>query len=168
MVLLHTKEKRTGKFYLIITLFILFTSMHTVAQADRKIPKNVLDTFHIQYPDVILKNYTNKKGQYLISFISNHNKRTAYYNSQGTWLMTITKFTHIRQLPLNIQTSIKKYSYSYWYFERIEQYNEPTQIVYRLKVNNSNLLDGDHASFLKKYVLDFTENGALVAQKEIQ
>lgn len=100
--------KLTSKFNIFLILIISLAALPEAGQKDSsKIPDKIMASFRSQYPDIPIKNYKTRQGQYLISFICNHKKSIAFYTDQGTWLKTVTKFAHVRDLPGIIQDSLK-------------------------------------------------------------
>lgn len=66
------------------------------------------------------------------------------------------------QLPAPVRSGFDKTKYRSWCVEKITRYNANDKTVYRLQVNNGNLLDGDHHdSFLETEYLDIADDGII-------
>lgn len=48
------------------------------------------------------------------------------------------------QLPLQVRNAFYKSEYAGWYIEKIEKCNQKDKVMYKIYVNNGNILDGDH------------------------
>jgi len=74
-----------------------------------------------------------------------------------------TKIKWTWQLPASVKSGFNKTQYTTWFVEKIIRYDANGKTVYRLFVNNGNLLDGDHHdSFLKTYSLNITADGTVL------
>lgn len=66
------------------------------------------------------------------------------------------------QLPAAVRATFNKSRHANWFVEKMVYYNSGGEKVYRLLLNNSNLLDGDHKDcFLQSASLDIIENGTI-------
>ena len=76
----------------------------------------------------------------------------AYTQVKWTW-----------QLPVAVRVAFNKSHHANWFIEKMVYYNSGGEKVYRLFLNNSNLLDGDHKDcFLQAVSVDIIENGTIV------
>ncbi len=108
-------------------LFILLTvlsSMFTTATfaADGKVSPEVLESFNSTFANAKEVDWTVSDKFYKAHFALDGQYVTAFYNIDGE-MMAITRNISSRQLPLTLQTSLKKDYNNYWITDLFEVAN---------------------------------------------
>jgi hypothetical protein len=170
---------------LIVLITIALVSETMIAQADSVAPASavkaattsdhsavvppsaVTTAFAIRFPDTRVKQWMERKEGYIAAFRLDHKKSFAYYAADGTWKATETPVNWTWHLPAAVHKGWLNSDYAAWYVEKITKIVTPEETLYTLLVNNSPLLDAEHAyNFDEKYVLFFSEKGELIRKDE--
>jgi hypothetical protein len=141
------------------------TSDHAVIYNNRAVtpPKAVSDAFITRFPDARIKKWMERKEGFIAVFRLNRQKDFAYYSADGTWKATETPLKWTWHLPDVVRHSLRHGDFAAWYVMEIKKLVTPEQTLYVLRVNNSPLLDSDHAQIdSEEYNIFFTEDGRLV------
>ena len=115
-------------------LFILLTvlsSMFTTATfaADGKVSPEVLESFNSTFANAKEVDWTVSDKFYKAQFALDGQYVTAFYNIDGE-MMAITRNISSRQLPLTLQTSLKKDYNNYWITDLFEAVTNGTGTYY--------------------------------------
>ena len=103
---------------MIMTLAIAIGSLTAFAGEENVSPK-VLDAFKNEYVSVNQVEWSNGDNYYRASFVYNNKHVFAYYNQEGE-LLGLTRYISSMDLPLNLQTSLKKNYADYWISDLFE------------------------------------------------
>lgn len=119
-------------------------------------------SFETLYPAVHARKLYIKDSVCTVFFTQNKNKMAASFDIDGEWMRTESVIPKIKQLPPDVKRGFFNSQFAAWYVEMMQKEETATDTVYRITVNNGNLLDGDHfAPFFVKYRLDFSTSGEL-------
>lgn len=128
---------------IILTLAIAISSIAAFA-SEVNVNAAVLKSFTREFADAENVNWTAGKSSYKASFVLNNQHVTAYYNFDGE-LMGLTRNISSLDLPLGLQTNLKKNYNQYWISDLFEVSNqEGTNYYITLeKANETLVLEAD-------------------------
>jgi len=86
---------------------------------EEAVNKQALDAFKKEFVGATDAAWTTGDNFYKVTFELNDQKLFAYYNTQGDFL-AVTRFISSLQLPLNLQTSLKRSYNNYWISDLFE------------------------------------------------
>ncbi len=86
---------------------------------EEAVSKQALNTFKTEFTGATDAAWTVGNDYYKVAFTLNDQKLFAYYNMQGEF-MAATRYISSFQLPLNLQSSLKKSSCNYWISDLFE------------------------------------------------
>jgi hypothetical protein len=121
--------------------------------AVEKVPEKVLNSFSAKFPDAKVRNWKIEDNDYVAGFIFDHNKSSAFYSADDSWLKTETKVRWMKNLPDAVKKSFYQSEYATWAIDEIGHIQTPDQHVYTILVNDGNLLDSDHYDVFKQNVM---------------
>jgi pyruvate/2-oxoacid:ferredoxin oxidoreductase beta subunit len=105
---------------MMLALAMMFTiTMSYAFTGEDAISKQVLATFKQNYAAATDVVWTAGNEYYKVAFTMNEQRLFAYYNTQGEF-MAITRNISSVQLPLNLQSSLKKSYSNYWISDLFE------------------------------------------------
>lgn len=132
---------------MMMTLAAILTLSLGVFAADENVNSQVLDAFKKDFANATEVNWTSGADYYKASFHMNGRKIYAYYSTEGD-LMGLTRYISSADLPLMLQTNLKKEYGDYWITDLFEVAKEEGTSYY------VTVEDADH-----KVVLKSTEGG---------
>lgn len=126
---------------IILTLAIAITTIAAFA-SEENVNAVVLKSFTKEFAGAENVNWTTGKSSYKASFVLNSQHVTAYYNFEGQ-LMGLTRNISSLDLPLGLQTNLKKNYDQYWISDLFEVSNEEGTNYYITleKANETLVLD---------------------------
>ena len=89
---------------------------------EEAINKQALNAFRTEFSGATDAAWTVGSNYYKVAFTLNDQKLFAFYNSEGDFL-GVTRYISSLQLPLNLQSSLKKESGKYWISDLFELSN---------------------------------------------
>lgn len=107
---------------IILTLAIAIMSIAAFA-TEKNVNASVLKSFNKEFAGAENVNWTTGKSSYKASFVLNRQHVTAYYNFEGQ-LMGLTRNISSLDLPMSLQTNLKKNFDEYWISDLFEVSNE--------------------------------------------
>lgn len=149
---------------LILLIAIALFSQSMIAQASTVTPPPAVTTaFAARFPNVQVREWKEQEGTYYANFRLNGKKTFAYYTADGSWKGTETPLKWSWHLPAKVRNAWKNSDFAAWYLMDIKKIETPDGPLYALHVNNSPLLDSDHAQIdHDEYEIFFNEKGELV------
>lgn len=153
----------------IILIGLGFTMNADAANGNVNIPDQVTAAFNAKYPQAELKDWKMAKAGYKADFKLNHQKYTAVYASDGTWLTSETELNRIGNLPQAVKTALKKGKYASYYVDEIKEVLTAGETKYVLKVDNhggSTMATEGYGAW-EDYRITFDGNGTLTDVKEL-
>ena len=113
-----------------LTLAIAITMTITSAFAgEESVTPQILNAFKSEFVTAREVEWTISENYYRADFTLNDQKVFAYYNTDGQFL-GLTRFISTTQLPITLQTSLKKNYDSYWITDLFEVANEEGTAYY--------------------------------------
>jgi hypothetical protein len=108
----------------IITTLALALSLSTIYAftGEEAVNRQALHAFKSEFIGATDANWTMGNNYYKVSFTMNDQKLFAYYSIQGEF-MAVTRNISSFQLPLNLQSSLKKSYSNYWISDLFELAN---------------------------------------------
>jgi Putative beta-lactamase-inhibitor-like, PepSY-like len=126
-------------------------------------PQAVATAFAARFPDVQVQKWSEKQQTYYATFRWKGKKTSAYYAPDGSWKATEVLMHWSRNLPETVKQAWRHSDFAAWYLMDISKIETPDGLLYALHVNNSPLLDSDHAQIdHDEYEIFFNEKGELV------
>ncbi|HEY0750662.1 MAG TPA: hypothetical protein VGD26_05885 [Chitinophagaceae bacterium] len=109
-------------------LFILLTVLSSILStasfaADGKVSREVLESFNNTFANAKEVDWTISETFYKAQFALDGQYISAFYDCEGK-LMAITRNISSRQLPLTLQTSLRKEFNNYWITDLFEVAND--------------------------------------------
>jgi hypothetical protein len=106
---------------IILALAMIFTLQITTAFAgnDNNVSQEVLNAFKSEFTAAKEVQWTNGSNFYRADFVFNGQHVFAYYGLEGN-MMGVTRFVELVQLPIQLQTSLKKNYTSFWMSDLFE------------------------------------------------
>ncbi|TMI79613.1 MAG: hypothetical protein E6H10_15040 [Bacteroidetes bacterium] len=96
---------------------------------EEAIDKQALNAFKSEFAGATDAAWTVGTNYYKVAFSLNDQKLFAFYNSTGEFL-AVTRYISSLQLPLNLQTSLKKACTNYWISDLFELANSDGTTYY--------------------------------------
>ncbi len=141
------------RFFLIVLLMGSVFSLYSCDDDDNYTPDDVVvNAFKARYPEASRVEWETKSGFKVADFRINSKEAEAWFETDGTWVMTETDVT-FNELPSPVQTAFNESIYSKWRIDdidKLERSNAAT--IYIIEVEQ-----GD-----QEYDLHFTEDGILL------
>jgi hypothetical protein len=158
----------------IIFIAIAFFSETMIAQAHPAAahaavepPQAVTTAFAARFPNVQVRKWAEKQQTYFATFRWKGKKTSAYYAPDGSWKATEVLMHWSWNLPETVRQAWRHSDFSAWYLMDISKIETPDGMLYALHVNNSPLLDSDHAQIdHDEYEIFFNEKGELVRKDQ--
>lgn len=113
---------------MIMTLAIAIGSLTAFAGEDN-VSQKVLDAFSNEFNSAAKVEWTTGDNYYRASFVYNNKQVFAYYNQDGD-LLGLTRYISSMDLPLNLQTGLKKNYSEYWISDLFEVAKNGTTAYY--------------------------------------
>ena len=98
---------------------VLTLSTSFAFTGEEAVNKQALASFKTEFAGATDAAWTVGNSYYQVAFTMNDQKLFAYYNTQGEFL-AVTRYISSFQLPLNLQTSLKKSYSNYWISDLFE------------------------------------------------
>ena len=98
---------------------VLTLSTSFAFTGEEAVNKQALASFKTEFAGATDAAWTVGNNYYQVAFTMNDQKLFAYYNTQGEFL-AVTRYISSFQLPLNLQTSLKKSYNNYWISDLFE------------------------------------------------
>ena len=98
---------------------VLTLSTSFAFTGEEAVNKQALASFKTEFAGATDAAWTVGNNYYQVAFTMNDQKLFAYYNTQGEFL-AVTRYISSFQLPLNLQTSLKKSYSNYWISDLFE------------------------------------------------
>ena len=98
---------------------VLTLSTSFAFTGEEAVNKKALNGFKSEFAGATDAAWTTGSNFYKVAFTLNDQKLFAYYNAEGEF-MAVTRFISSFQLPLNLQTSLKKSYSNYWISDLFE------------------------------------------------
>jgi hypothetical protein len=86
---------------------------------EEAINKQALSAFKTEFAGAIDAAWSVGSGYYRVSFTLNDQKLFAFYSTEGEF-MAVSRYISSLQLPLNLQSSLKKFYNNYWVTDLFE------------------------------------------------
>jgi hypothetical protein len=140
---------------MMIALVMMFSiTMSYAFTGEEAVSKQVLAAFKTEYAAATEVAWTTGNSYYKVAFTMNEQRLFAYYNTQGEF-MAVTRNISSFQLPLNLQSSLKKSYSTYWISDLFEMAgNDVTGYYVTLENADSKVVlkstDGSDWSVFKK------------------
>jgi hypothetical protein len=160
------------KFIILIAIALFSETMiaqaHPVAAHAAVVPPQaVVRAFTARFPDVQVRKWAEDQDTYYASFRWKGKKTFAFYTADGNWKATEIPMKWSYSLPEKVRQAWRHSDFAAWYLMDIKRIETPGGTQYALHVNNSPLLDSDHAQIdHDEYEIFFNENGELVRKYE--
>jgi len=123
----------------LLSLAILLSTVSVFAGEESVSPK-VLNAFKTDFRAAKDVEWSVGQDFYKATFVYNQNHVFAYYNTEGE-LMGLTRYISQENLPLNLQTSLKKNYDNYWISDLFEvAKSDGTSYVITLEKADSKLI----------------------------
>ncbi len=106
---------------IIVTLAIALSTLSSFA-GEVKVSSKVLDAFNSSFASATEITWTSTSNYYKASFVFNEQHVFAFYSADGE-LMGLTRNISSLDLPLTLQTSLKKDYSNYWISDLFEVSN---------------------------------------------
>ncbi len=100
----------------------MIVSLSAFAKEERKVSAKVLNAFNTEFTTAQEVAWTVSSDYYKADFDMNGQKVSAFYNTDGD-LMGITRNISSSQLPVSLQSSLKKNYSNYWISDLFEVAN---------------------------------------------
>ena len=107
---------------IIMTLAIALGTLSSFAAGEETVSSRVLTAFESDFVGAKEVSWTTSRDYYKAAFVFNGQHVSAFYNISGE-LMAMTRFISSLDLPLNLQTSLKKDYSNYWISDLFEVSN---------------------------------------------
>jgi len=105
---------------IMMMLVLVLTVSTTFAFRNKEvISKQAVSAFRNEFASASDVAWTVGKSYYKVAFTLDDQKLFAYYNSQGEFI-ALSRFISSSQLPLNLQSSLKKLYHNYWISDLFE------------------------------------------------
>jgi hypothetical protein len=115
---------------MMLALAMMFTLGTTYAfSGEEAVNKETLAAFNKEYAGATNVAWTAGSEYYKVSFNMGDQKLFAFYNPEGEFL-AVTRYISSLQLPLNLQTGLKKNYTSYWISDLFEMSNHDGTAYY--------------------------------------
>jgi hypothetical protein len=98
---------------------VLTISTSFAFTGEEAINKQALNAFKTEFAGATEAAWTVGSNYYKVAFTMNQQKLFAFYNSDGEF-MAVTRYISSFQLPLNLQSSLKKSYGNYWISDLFE------------------------------------------------
>jgi hypothetical protein len=112
---------------MMVLALVLTLSTSFAFTGEEAINKQALTAFKTEFAGATDAAWTVGNSYYKVAFTLSDQKLFAYYNAEGEF-MAVTRYISSSQLPLNLQTSLKKSYRNYWISDLFEMAsNEGTE-----------------------------------------
>ena len=131
----------------------------------KSLPKIIAPSFSAKYPEAKLKNWEMLNDEYVVRYINEKSKCTAFFSSGGQWIRTETSIPWTKDLPQAVRTGIQNSGYGTCYVDAIRKVQTAGRLLYVLHVDDGSTLDADHYdAFREDWLLSFTPDGVLAGK----
>ena len=135
----------------------------------KQLPPAIAASLQAKYANARIKKWEMQGDEYVVNFIDNKKKCTAYYSSGGRWIKTEITLPWTRDLPQSVKTGLQLNGYEAYHVDGIKEVLSKGQPEYVLHVDDGDLLDADHYdAFRRDYRLSFSQNGILKEKMKYQ
>lgn len=107
----------------ILFALVLLVSSLAVNAEERNVNEKVLNAFKTEFTSASQVEWTTGPNYYKASFVFNNKHVFAFYNAEGR-LLGLTRNITTSELPLKLQTELKKNYESYWISDLFEAARE--------------------------------------------
>lgn len=114
---------------MILTLAIAISSLASFAAEETTVNATIQNAFNKEFAGATDVAWTIGKNSYKASFVMNNQRLMAYYTTDGE-LMGITRNLSSLDLPLNLQSGLKKNYNGYWISDLFEVSNNDGNSYY--------------------------------------
>jgi hypothetical protein len=104
---------------MMILALVLTVSTGFAFTGEEAVNKQALEAFKSEFVGATDVNWTAGSNYYKAAFTLNDQKLFAFYNSQGEFI-AVTRYISSFQLPLNLQTDMKKSYSNFWVSDLFE------------------------------------------------
>jgi len=153
----------------LIVVTMIICSVNTFAQTANNIPNTVTAAFATKYPKARIKKWVETNGSYTAEARDSHQKFFAVFDQNGHWVSSALKINWSRNLPSQVQASIRNSKYAAWKIDGIKKVESPSEALYQVCVDDHFLhRDGAHAgAFTNSKVLNIKADGQIIAENNI-
>ncbi|MDH6358579.1 PepSY-like domain-containing protein [Parabacteroides sp. PF5-9] len=118
-------------------------------------PENtVVNAFNLQYPNAERVEWETKAGFKVADFILNTHQTEAWFDYDGSWLLTETDLT-FNELPAEVQKSFNESPYQSWHIDDVDQLERVNAaLIYVIEVEQGK----------EEYDLYYSEEGTLIKE----
>ena len=116
------------KIMMTLALGLTLTTMYAYT-GEEAINKNVLNAFKTEFAGASNAAWSVADNYFKVTFAMNDQTLFAYYSKNGDF-MGVTRFISSVQLPLNLQSSLKKSYMNYWITDLFEMANHDGTTYY--------------------------------------
>ena len=146
------------KFIYLILIVLLITSIVTAQEkkiSESEVPKVVVDSFRIKYPEVKTIRWVSEDNNYEVTFKLEGIKYEANYSSKGEWIETARTFKKL-ELPDSVKTTLQSGDYAKWKIISLQKVETPEyKLLYMVEVSKNK----------ESKELYFTPEGVLVKEE---
>lgn len=114
---------------MILSLAVAFTALSAFAGYDENVDQKVLSAFKTDFATATEVTWTVSDGYYKATFLYNENYVFAYYSGEGE-LLGITRYISPVDMPMTLQTGLKKKYSDYWISDLFEVAKNETTSYY--------------------------------------
>ena len=107
---------------MLLALVVLVSSLAVNAE-EKNVNEKVLNAFKTEFTTASQVEWTTGPNYYKASFVFNDKHVFAFYNAEGS-LLGLTRNITLSELPLKLQTDLKKNYESYWISDLFEAARE--------------------------------------------
>ena len=141
------------KIMMTLALALTLSTMYAFT-GEEAINKQALNAFKTEFASATDAAWTVGSDYYKVTFTMNDQKLFAYYSMNGEF-MAVTRFISSFQLPLNLQSSLKRSNTNYWITDLFEMANhDGTSYYVTLETADSKIVlkstDGSDWSVFQK------------------
>jgi len=114
---------------IILTLAIALGTLSSFAAGEETVSSKVLTAFESDFVGAKEVVWASSRDYYQASFVFNGQHVNAFYNTEGS-LMAMTRYISSLDLPLSLQTNLKKEYSNYWISDLFEVSNSEGTTYY--------------------------------------
>jgi hypothetical protein len=114
---------------LVILTLVLTVSTSFAGSGEESVNKKALNSFKTEFVGATDAAWTSGMNYYKVAFTMNDQKLFAFYDADGEFV-AVTRYISSTQLPLYLQTSLKKSYNNYWITDLFEVANNDDTSYY--------------------------------------
>ena len=108
------------------------------------VPSAVMNSFDANFPNASRAEWEKKSGCIVADFWQDGMDMSAWYNSNGEWLMTEYDLgVNLSVLPQAVQDAFKSSQYANWHVDDIDKYERPNDVFYLIEIETKGESDRD-------------------------